>query len=161
VTTALYAGSFDPIHLGHLAVIEQSARSFDHVVVAVLANPQKPSGLLTAPERVVLVEASTTHLPNVRCVHFFGLTVDLARREGADVLVRSAHKDVNDERSMAAMNEMLSGIRTFFAAPAPATAAVSSSMVRRLIAAGRVDLATHLVPPAVADALSAKAQIDT
>jgi pantetheine-phosphate adenylyltransferase len=156
VTTALYPGSFDPFHLGHLGTTQQAARSFDEVVVAVLGNPQKQSGLFPVPERVDLVTASVAHLANVRCVAFDGLTIDLAKREDAAVIVRAAHKDLRAERSMANANEMLSGIRTFFTAPEMATATISSTMVRILMAQGETAAAAALVPPPVAVALRAQ-----
>jgi pantetheine-phosphate adenylyltransferase len=153
VTTALYPGSFDPLHLGHLAVVEQAARSFDHVVVAVLGNPQKRSGMFPIPERIRLAEAATAHLSNVRCVGHHGLTVDVARAEHADVLVRSAHKDAAQEWSMAAMNETMSGIPTFFATPDSTTRAISASLVRLLVTSGKYEAARQLVPDAVRRAI--------
>ena len=157
MTTALYPGSFDPFHRGHLAITEHAARSFDEVVVAVLGNPQKPSGLFPVPERADFVTASVSHLTNVRCVTFGGLTVDLAEREGAEVIIRAAHKDQRPERSMAHANWTLSGITTFFAAPEMATATISSTMIRTLVARGETAAAVALVPPPVAAALRARA----
>jgi pantetheine-phosphate adenylyltransferase len=154
VRTAVYPGSFDPFHLGHLEVVQCTAEMFDEVLVAVLINPAK-LGLLAPAERVDLIEESTTHLPNVRGLCHEGLTLDLARREGADVIVRAAGKEVRNERTMAATNEAVSGIRTCFVAPQPATAAISSSLVRMLLATGRHDGIRPLVPAPVFDALVA------
>ena len=83
VAVALYAGSFDPIHLGHLGVIEHAARTYEQVVVAVVANPEKPAGMFRPEERLRLLTGATAHLPTVRSVQFYGLTVALARSEGA------------------------------------------------------------------------------
>lgn len=146
MATALYAGSFDPLHLGHLAVIEHAARAFDHLIVAVLGNPQKPSGMFAIPERLRIAETATAHLTNVRCVGYHGLTIDLARAEHADVLVRSAHKDAGHERSMAAMNKAMANIPTVFATPDPSTRGISSSLVRELITGGKLHLGLRLVP---------------
>jgi len=154
VSIALYPGSFDPLHIGHLDVVERTAATFDEVVVAVLVNPTK-AGLLEPAERVELIEASTTHLPNVRALWHEGLTVDVARRQGADVIVRAGGKELRNERTMAATNEAVSGIRTFLVAPKPETAAVSSSLVRILLAAGRHADIRPLIPPPVFDALVA------
>jgi pantetheine-phosphate adenylyltransferase len=154
VAVALYAGSFDPIHLGHLGVIEQAARSYDGVVVAVVANPQKPVGFFRPEERLRLVQEATAHLESVRAVRFHGLTVDLARSEGATVLVRSAHKERASELSMAAMNQVLTGIPTAFVPAGAATRTISSSLVRQLIASGDLAAARELVPPCVAEALA-------
>jgi len=71
---------------------------FQEVVVAVLANPKKAGGMFTIDERVRFLTRATAHLPTVRARYFEGLTVDLARAEGAHVLVRAAHKDTADHR---------------------------------------------------------------
>jgi pantetheine-phosphate adenylyltransferase len=151
---AVYPGSFDPVHLGHLAVIEQVSGDVDTLVVAVLANPAKPSGLFDRDERVRLLATATEALSNVTVVGSDGLAVDVARREGADAIVRAAHKGLPNERSMAAVNERASGLTTLFVVPAPEVASISSTLVRELVAAGELDAARQLVPPAVAAALS-------
>jgi pantetheine-phosphate adenylyltransferase len=149
VTTALYPGSFDPLHLGHLAIIERTARVCDDVLVAVLGNPAKPSGMFAIPERIRMAEAATAHLGNVRCVGHQGLAVDAVRAEHADVLVRSGHRDTRYEWSMAAMNDALAEIPTLFVPPDPATSNISSSIVRQLVRHGEHDAALRLVPRAV------------
>jgi pantetheine-phosphate adenylyltransferase len=153
VTAVLYAGSFDPFHLGHLNVVEQAAGIFDEVIVGVLGNPRKQSGLFAIADRVRLAAAATGHLRNVRCVWSRGLTIDLARSEGADFLVRSGHKESGDESTMAAMNEKISGLRTVFAAADPRTRTISSGRVRDLMSRGDTEAAVHLVPPVVGSAL--------
>lgn len=110
MVTALYGGSFDPFHLGHLSVVELAAESFDAVYVVVLANSQKSSGMFPRSQRAALVSQSTRHLPNVSVHEYHGLIVDAATELGADVLLRSAHKEGQHERSMAATNERLTGI---------------------------------------------------
>jgi pantetheine-phosphate adenylyltransferase len=149
MTTALYAGSFDPVHLGHLSIIERAARAFDEVVVAVLGNPNKRSGLFTIEERVGLITEATSHLVGVRVVAHHGLTVDVAAAVGASVLVRSAHKDHSDELTMAATNERMTGVLTAFIPADPATAWISSTIVRRAVADGRLDDVGPLVPACV------------
>jgi pantetheine-phosphate adenylyltransferase len=153
VTTALYAGSFDPMHLGHLSVVERAAAIFDEVVVAVLGNPAKTSGRLPIDDRVRLIIESTTHLGNVRTLVHDGLTVDAAARCGADVLVRSGHKERTDERTMAAMNERVSGLRTSFVGAEPGTSWISASLVRDCLARGRIDDVRRMVPRPVFTAL--------
>ncbi|HEX4820106.1 MAG TPA: pantetheine-phosphate adenylyltransferase [Acidimicrobiales bacterium] len=154
MTTALYAGSFDPVHLGHVDIVEKAAACFEHVVVAVLANPRKPSGMFTATERLHLLRTATEHLANVTTTTFDGLTVDLARQVGAAVLVRAAHKEGRSEYQMAAINQDLAAIPTVFFAPSRDTAAISSSIIRTLAMNGRVDATLSLVPPTVGHALS-------
>jgi pantetheine-phosphate adenylyltransferase len=154
MAVALYAGSFDPIHLGHLGVIERAARAYEEVVVAVVANPDKSSGMFRPEERLGLVTEATAVLPNVRSVHFFGLTVDLARREAASVLVRVAHKEQGNEFSMAAMNEVMAEIPTVFLPADHRTRTISSSLVRQLVDAGELRAAQELVPACVRQALA-------
>ena len=154
VAVALYAGSFDPIHLGHLSVLDQAARTYDEVVVAVVANPQKARGMFSPDERLRLVVEATSDLATVRAVRFYGLTVDLARREGVTLLLRSAHKERADELSMAATNQLVAGIPTVFVRVDPTTSMISSSFVRQLVEAGRLDAARELVPRNVSVALA-------
>ena len=150
---ALYAGSFDPIHFGHLGVVARASEMYDRVVVAVLANPEKPSGMFRPAERLRLIDRATADLGNVSSTHFYGLTVDLAKSVGAAVLVRAAHKEWDKEFSMAAMNLRLAGITTAMIPAEAATSTISSSLVRSLVRNGDMASARKLVPGAVADAL--------
>jgi pantetheine-phosphate adenylyltransferase len=149
----LYAGSFDPVHLGHVAIVEAAAKLFDEVVVAVVANPRKSRGLFTVDERLRLLTDATSHLPTVRARAFEGLTIDLAREERAFALVRAVHKEAADEWSMAAMNLTAGLIPTTFLPANVTTRAISSSLIRELVAAGHVADAQELVPPCVRRAL--------
>lgn len=153
MTVALYAGSFDPMHNGHLCIVAKSARMFDEVVVAVLSNPAKRSGLLAGTERRRLAVASVAMFDNVRVVSSDGLTIDVARTVGADVLVRSAHKERRGEGAMAAVNRRAGAIPTVFLDPDADVADLSSSAVRDLLAAGRLDDVRGMVPPVVAQTL--------
>ena len=81
--TVLYPGSFDPFHLGHLDVIEQSVALFGEVVVGVMHNPTKPSGMFTLDERVEMIRNSVAYMPSVKVVAFAGLAVDAAREVAA------------------------------------------------------------------------------
>lgn len=155
MAVALYAGSFDPIHLGHVDVVERASRAYDNVVVAIVANPAKASGLFTHQERLRLVTEALAHLESVRVVQFHGLTTDLARREGATVLVRAAHKERGAERSMAAMNQIVAGIPTVFVPAAASTRSISSSLIRQLVRDGYLAAAQDLVPEVVRTALVA------
>ena len=152
VSVALYPGSFDPFHLGHLAVVERAAREYDKVVVAVVTNPAK-TGFLTVARRVDLAQAATAHLDNVRCVSHHGLTVDAARAENADVIVRGAGKEWASEMSMAALNKHMTEIETVMIPASPETRWVSSTTIRTLANAGRYDDVKSLVPTAVYAAL--------
>jgi pantetheine-phosphate adenylyltransferase len=157
VATALYPGSFDPLHLGHFSVIERATAIFEQVVVAVVGNPDKASGLFDIATRIELIRAATGHMETVSCVGHRGLTVDAAQLLDSPVIVRTGHKDADDEWAMLAMNQLMTGVRTAFVPPDPTVMHLSSSLVRSLVACGRVADACRLVPPAVATALSAVA----
>jgi nitrilase len=158
---ALFPGSFDPFHLGHLAIVEWAAATYDEVVVAVGGNPEKPGGLFTPEERVRLASLATHHLGNVRCLAFQGITGVLAQEHHADVIIRSAHKEADLERTLAVLNKFMSGgIPTEFAPVDPETETISSTKVRELIFAGDVDAAASLVPPAMGPELRTATRID-
>ncbi len=84
---ALYPGSFDPLTLGHLDLIERSSLLFDRVVVAVLRNPSKDP-CFSVEQRLQQIRAATAHLENVHADAFDGLTVEFAQRCGAGVILR-------------------------------------------------------------------------
>jgi pantetheine-phosphate adenylyltransferase len=158
VTTALYSGSFDPVHLGHLSVIRTASAMFDAVAVVVLANPGKGGGgLVPVAERVALLREATADLANVTCTTWSGLTVDAATQHSASIIVRSAHKELDNELTMAATNAALGGIGTGFVRGDPATGWISSSVVRRMVADGFVEDACALVPDAVGSWLRRRA----
>lgn len=154
MTTALYAGSFDPVHRGHVNIIEQAAKCFDAVVVGVMDNPQKRSSMFVSSDRVQLLRLATESLDNVTVRSFVGLTVHLARLAGADLLVRAAHKEGRAESQMAAMNLEVGSIPTVFLPPSADTMTISSSAIRALTLNGRVDAAETMVPSCVAEALA-------
>src|SRR5246127_3792120 len=88
--TAIYPGSFDPIHFGHIDVIRRSVLLFDEVIVAVAYNPHKDSALFTADERVEMIRDVIHDLePRARVDKFSGLSVDYAERIGAKAILRS------------------------------------------------------------------------
>lgn len=87
MTRALYPGTFDPFHNGHIDIAQRAAAIFDELVVAVYESPPK-NLRFSASRRVELATAVLDHLKNVSIVSFEGLTVECARREGASVIVR-------------------------------------------------------------------------
>ena len=146
---AVYPGSFDPITLGHLDIMERGAKLFDQLVVAVLKNPNK-SPLFSAEERVTLIRRSTMHLPNVDADAFSGLTVDYARRIDAKVLIRGLRvmSDFEAELQMAHTNKTLNGnIETMFLATRSDYSFLSSSVVKEVARFGGP--VAHLVPAPV------------
>lgn len=135
---AICPGSFDPVTKGHLDVVERTARLFDRVYVAVLANAAKKP-LFSVAERVELLQQATAHLHNVRSESYTGLVVDYATARGASVIVRGVrgNLDVDYEWQMAAMNRELNGtVETLFMPTAPQYAQVSSSLVKEVAAFG-------------------------
>jgi pantetheine-phosphate adenylyltransferase len=153
VSTALCPGSFDPVTLGHIDIIERSSRHFDEVVVAVIRNPQKTQSLFTLEERQEMLEECTAHLSNIRIDFFKGLLIEFARENGADAIVKGlrAVSDFDYELQMAQMNQRLSGIDTFFLSTSPNYSFLSSSLVREVARYGG-DV-TSMVPPIVAKRL--------
>ncbi len=147
---AIYPGSFDPITLGHIDLIERGAKLFTMVVVAVLRNPNKIP-LFTVNQRLEQIRLSMQHLPNVDVDSFDGLTVKYAQMRGAQVLLRGlrAISDFEVELQMAHTNKTLSTqIETVFLATSNEYSFLSSSVVREIARfGGSVD---HLVPPHVA-----------
>jgi len=157
VATALCPGSFDPVTLGHLDIIERTARHFDDVIVAVIRNPQKSQSLCTLEERQEMLGEVTAHLPNIRSEFFKGLLVDFAKDHGAAAIVKGlrAISDFDYELQMAQMNQRLSGIDTFFLFTNPDYSFLSSSLVREISRLG--GSVRGLVPSPVEIALKKRA----
>jgi pantetheine-phosphate adenylyltransferase len=134
VATALCPGSFDPVTLGHLDIIERSSRHFDDVIVAVIRNPQKTQSLFSLEDRQQMLKEATQHLSNIRIEFFKGLLVDFARDHSVDAIVKGlrAVSDFDQELQMAQMNQRLSGIDTFFLSTSPQHSFLSSSLVREV-----------------------------
>jgi pantetheine-phosphate adenylyltransferase len=147
---ALYPGSFDPITLGHLDIIERGCRLFERVIVVVFRNPNK-NPLFTVQQRTEQIRQSTQHLTNVEVDCFDGLTVTYARMRNATVLLRGlrAVSDFEMELQMAHINKTLSDdIETVFLATSTEHSFLSSSVVKEIARfGGPID---HLVPQPVA-----------
>ena len=153
---AVYPGMFDPVHNGHLDLIERSLRIFDEVIVAVVGNPSK-SQLFTAAERMEMIDEATTGLQNFRIVAFDGLTIDLVTRERADCIVRGirAVSDFEYEFQMALMNRRLRGtVETVFLMPHERYTYISSRLIKEVASYGAS--VTGMVPPGVEKRLAAK-----
>ena len=105
---AIYPGSFDPVTLGHLDIIKRASSIFDELIVGVYDRPEKRL-LFSTEERVQMAQQSISHLKNVRIQSYSGLTVDFAKKAGAQVLVRGLRMSSDFEREfeMAMMNKKL------------------------------------------------------
>jgi len=156
VRTALFPGSFDPFHNGHLEVVERSARLFDEVVVAAIRNPQKSEALFSLAERKEMLLESFAHVPNVSVDSLSVLVVDLARDLKAAAIVRGlrAVSDFENELQMAQMNRALSGIETVFIPTGPSNSFIASRLLREVARFGG-DVST-MVPTPVAKRLAEK-----
>ena len=121
MSTVLIPGSFDPLHLGHIDIIDQAVELFGNVVVGVLYNYEKPSGLFTPDERVELAEDSLADRPTVDVEKYSGLAVQAAADAGADFIVKGLRNavDFDIEQQMAHMNRSSAGVHTVFL-PVPA-----------------------------------------
>ncbi|MGI9579122.1 MAG: pantetheine-phosphate adenylyltransferase [Microthrixaceae bacterium] len=150
MTVALYPGSFDPIHNGHVEIVETASKLFDRVVVAPMRNPQKGEPLFSLDEREALIEESLAHLDNVTVTMFSSLVVDLARDVGADFIVKGlrAVSDFESELQMAQMNRNISGVDTLFIPSASGNSFLASKLIREVARfGGTVD---QMVPECVA-----------
>jgi pantetheine-phosphate adenylyltransferase len=151
---ALYPGSFDPLTLGHLDLIERASRLFDGVVVAVLQNPSKRPAF-PLEQRLEQIRSATGHLQGVEVGSFDGLTVECARRCGAQVILRGlrALSDFEFELQIAHTNQSLEPqVETLFLATAVHHSFLSSSVVKEVARFGG-DV-QHMVPPGVAQDLA-------
>ncbi len=156
MSSALYPGTFDPITNGHVDLIRRSARIFERVVVAIAANPSK-APLFSLEDRVNLARTVLDDLPNVQVMGYTGLTVELARDSGLEVMVRGlrAVSDFEFEFQLATMSRQLNDdVETVFLTPTEQFSFISSSMVREIALLGG-DV-SKFVPPVVREALEGK-----
>lgn len=152
----LYPGSFDPVTLGHLDIVERASRLFDRVTV-VVADVGK-AGLLPVAERVDLFRAAVADLPGVEVHPFAGLLVEEVRARGASAVVRGIRTqgDYEHEWTMAGVNALLSAdVEYIYLLARPQLAAISSTLVRDVLRHGGP--LERLVPPPVALALAGRA----
>jgi len=156
MTKALYPGSFDPITNGHLAIIKRAQKLFDHLIVAVVHNPNKQM-LFTLEERQALVNAALEEagLENIEVVTYNGLLVEFAREMKVGAIVRGlrVNSDFDYEFQMALMNrDMAPGIESVFLMTSGRYIFLSSSIVKEVKGYGE-DI-SHLVPKVVDAALT-------
>ena len=153
MTVVLYPGSFDPIHNGHVEIVETAARLFDKVVVAAVRNPQKGEPLFSLEDRQALICEAFAHLDNVEVTLFSSPVVDLANQIGAHFIVKGlrAVSDFESELQMAQMNRSISGVDTLFIPTTSSHSFLASKLIREIARfGGNID---SMVPTCVADRL--------
>ncbi|MCM1494373.1 MAG: pantetheine-phosphate adenylyltransferase [Bacteroides sp.] len=153
---AVYAGSFDPVTLGHLDIIQRSAEIFDEIIVGVLRNSAK-SPLFSVEERVNMLEGATENIPNCRVVSFSGLLVDFAKKMDTNVIVRGlrAVTDFEYELQIAQSNRIVAqDVDTIFLTTSIEYSYLSSSIVKEYAYYG-MDI-SPFVPENVIPVLEAK-----
>jgi pantetheine-phosphate adenylyltransferase len=153
---AVYPGMFDPVHNGHVDVIQRSLQIFDELIVAVVANPSKQP-LFSVKERLEMIDEATSELSNFRIVAFDGLLIDLVARERADCIVRGirAISDFEYEFQMALMNRKLRAtVETVFLMPHEKYTYISSRLIKEVASFGTS--VAGMVPPIVEKRLAEK-----
>jgi pantetheine-phosphate adenylyltransferase len=155
---AVYTGSFDPITLGHLNVIERAARLVDRLIVGIGINVEK-AALFSPEERVDLVGKATAHVPNVEIRAFANLAVEFVRECGSRVMIRGVRPltDLAGEFTMMMANRHLDpGIETVFLMSDEEYSHVSSSLIKQITPLADDDMLARFVPRPIIPALRAK-----
>jgi len=153
---AVYTGTFDPVHLGHLDIIRRGSQLFDHVIVGVGINPEK-APYFSAEERVKMLQGVVRPFPNVSVKEFDGLAVHFVRQEGARIMLRGLRtmSDMEYEFQMSLTNlDLDPDLETIFLMAKEKYSHVSSTLLRQIAAFGG-DL-TKFLPPEVKTALEDK-----
>ena len=153
---AIYPGTFDPVHNGHIDIAARAAELFDHLTVAIYARPLKDL-LFTIEERRAMIEQALGHVPNVSVATYRQLTVDFARQAGAQVIVRGLRviSDFELEFQMALTSKKLApDIEFVCLMTSQEYAFLSASTVKEIAMLG--GCVTGMVPPHVAEAMRAK-----
>ena len=134
----VYPGSFDPVTLGHLDIIQRVSGMFPDLRVAVLDNPDKVK-LFSVSERMTMLSKACAHLPNIQIDSFSGLLVDYMRKINAGIVIRGLRSasDFETEFQMAQMNSQLSGtVESLFLMTSPDHAYISSGIVKQIASFG-------------------------
>ena len=139
MTKALYSGSFDPLTMGHLDIIERAAKLYDELTIGIIGNPSKQA-MFTLEEREEMLKEVLKDYDNVNVDHFSGLLADYVNRSGFDVVVRGLRNttDFDYEMQMAQVNDRLfnDSTETVFLMADPRYSFISSSVVREVSSLG-------------------------
>ena len=136
--TGIFVGSFDPFTVGHDSILHRALPLFDKVVIGVGVNERKKC-MLSAEERTERIARLYANEPKIEVKAYSDLTIDFARREGAEYIIKGVRsvKDFEYEREQAAINRRLSSIETLLLFAEPELESISSSVVRELHNFGR------------------------
>lgn len=161
--TALFPGSFDPFHNGHLEIVEAASGLFDAVIVAPMRNTQKGEPLFTVEERTQMIFDSVAHLPNVTIASLSSLVVDLVHEVGADVIIKGLRvaSDAEAELQQAQMNKKVANVETLFIPCSSEYSFIASKYVRDFARFGGADRIGSTVPAPVLERLRQKFGADT
>ena len=145
---AVFPGSFDPITLGHLDIIERSIPLFDEIIIGVGTNSEKKY-MFPINKRMAFIEETFSEYKSISVVKYQGLTIEFCKKVQANFIIRGLRNpaDFEFEKAIAHTNRKLSGIETVFLLTSAKTSFISSSIVREVIS-NRGDY-TQLVPPTV------------
>jgi pantetheine-phosphate adenylyltransferase len=155
---AVYPGSFDPITLGHLNVMERASKLFDKLIVGVGINIEK-NALFTAEERQSIIRDSTSHLKNIEIRTFSGLAVEFVKSCGARIMVRGVRpiSDIQAELTMMMANRRLApDVETLFMIADGELAHVSSSLIKQIATVTPDQQLTRFLPRNVVAVLRKK-----
>ncbi|MBS1765689.1 MAG: pantetheine-phosphate adenylyltransferase [Bacteroidetes bacterium] len=135
--TAVFPGSFDPIHNGHREIVERMLPLFDKLIIAVGVNPDKKY-LFTAEQRLQWLKNVFGGESKISIEHYTGLTADFCKKNNASFLIRGLRNssDFEFEKGIAQMNRKLGGIETVFVISSPENAPLSSTILRDIIING-------------------------
>lgn len=136
--TAIFPGSFDPFTIGHKDIVERALPLFDRIVIGIGINDKK-SAMISEDERIRTIEQVFAGDPRISVVSYHGLTVDFARENNAEWIIRGVRStiDFEYEKSIAEANKQLSGIETLLLYTRPEYAHISSSLARDLLKHGK------------------------
>ena len=134
IRTAVIPGSFDPVTMGHLDVIERTAAMFDRVYVTAFSNADKKGGMFSAEEKLHMLKLATAHLDNVTCSVESGLTAVFAKEHDA-VIVKGIRNgtDLDYEMTMYGINRAVEGVDTVFVPAKQEYMHISSTFVREML----------------------------